>query len=787
MFDLSLLPFPISSPGSPLYPGFLVIQPPRKPARGRENDILILYFKLHGKSNITGTGLKAWLENKAAIYHHNSGTVTSGIRSIFEEINQDLIERNSRFAKENGQVSGSLKVMVLKKDILYVAVCGAGSAIQVTGNEVQYVIDDEDSGRGLGFKQKMNVRFNQTNVKNGDLLFFVNDPPDFWTDDQFSGGPSLTNEAVYRRLFSAGIGDAQGVMVRFREGDGKLTMIKMHSGERVIAGMPPVQEAGKETPASSAAVPPFTKQPDAKEDLRANRTTVKSGIAVPQAEPPDQSEKQPLILRRTDPQESRARRGQPQYEEAPAAAAEPEQARQAEKRPQAEANIPWPKTGDVKAAVGGVLRKGAAATGKTESWVKSTLQKILPGPADQPLSFSKAVLVFIAVAVPVIIVAIAASLYIRNGRSSLFDGYMAEAQLLATQAASQTDASTRQSDLKQSLYWLEKADEYGSSDDSTALRQSVQSQLDDLEGVTRIDMVSAIGGVLPTGTSISQLVVTGTDLYALDSNTGTVLRFFLSGSEYQQDSAFDCGPSKNSSLSVIGNLVDMVPISTDNGYGASLLAVDAHGKLEYCVAGESGYIVSLAAPDMGWVSISSISISQGNLYVLDIRGNAVYRFEGSEYEFLGAPTLFFDNEIPSLTQAVDIEVVGYELYILRSDGEMVECTYSPLKDMKSTECKDPAAYNDNRSGENVTTTTFPGTSFSQMRITLSPDSSLYLLDSTETAIYHLSYARNLQGVMYPRMADGESIDKYTPTAFTVSSNRQVFMAFGGLIYYGQMP
>jgi hypothetical protein len=265
------------------------------------------------------------------------------------------------------------------------------------------------------------------------------------------------------------------------------------------------------------------------------------------------------------------------------------------------------------------------------------------------------------------------------------------------------------------------------------------------------------------------------------------MRFFLSGSEYERDGAFDCGPSENSPLVTIGNIVDMIPISTDNTYGASLLAVDAQGKLEYCVAGEGGYVVSLAAPDMGWVGISSISLNQGNLYVLDVRGNAVYRFEGSQNQFSDKPTLFFDDVIPPLSQAIDIEVVGYELYILRSNGEMVECTYSPLKDMKSTECEDPANYNDNRSGQLVKTATFSGTSFSQMHMTLAPDSSLYLLDTSGKTIYHISYARNLQGVLHPRLNDGENMAKFEPSAFTVSSTRQVFMAFGGLIYYGQMP
>jgi hypothetical protein len=782
LFDINLFTFPIMAPGTPLYPGFQVVLPTKKAARGRENDILILYFKLFGKSSITDTGLKSWLEGKAAAYHQSSGTVTSGIRSVFEAINQDLLERNSKYAKQNGQVSGSLKLMVLKKETVYFAVCGAGNGILAAKNDVIQAVDEENSGRGLGLTQSINVRFNQKTVENGDALVFVNETPDFWTREQFTGAASLTNEALYRRLFAPGIGEAQGVMIRFREGSGKVTLLKLRSAESGDSVAPsPSQLAGASTGnpviTASGAAPAIDK-------LKSEPPQYKSQVSPVVDNPvPDVAAKEPLVLRHNQPGMARTQPAQPENE----INRTPIPSRDRGGSPQPNLNIPLPKEEDVKAAVGGALRKSAAMKNKTETWAKSALQKVIPGPADQPLKFPKALLVFIAVAVPVIVVVIIASIYIRGGRSSRFDGYLAEAMQLATRAGTQTESAARQSDLEQSLYWLDKADDYGSSDQSTQLRSTVQAQLDDIEGVTRIDMIAAINGSLPAGTVISQLAVSGTDLYALDSTTGTVLRFFQSGSEYQQDSAFDCGPTEKGSMSAIGKLVDMVPISNSNTYGASLLAIDAQGRLEYCLAGESGYVVGLAAPDMGWVGISSIAVNQGNLYVLDVRGNAVYKFEGTNYEFPDAPVLFFDDEIPSLTEAIDIEVVGYELYILRSNGEMVECTYSPLKDMKSTECKDPANFNDNRTGTNISSATITGSAFSQMHMTQAPDSSIYLLDNAGKAIYHLSYARNLQEVMYPRLSEGEDIKKYTPTGFTVSTNRQVCIAFGGLIYYGQMP
>jgi hypothetical protein len=784
LFDISLLPFPIAAPGTALYPGFLVLMPPKKPARGRENDILILYFKLYGKSSITDAGLKSWLENKATLYHQSAGTVTSGIKSVFEEINADLLDRNSRFAKQNGQVTASLKVMVLKKDQLFLAVSGPGNSFFLALKSSDQLTDDENGGRGLGITQSVSVRFNQQVVASGDVLLFACESPEVWTTELMSGAPTLSNEALYRRLFGPGIGSSQGVMIRFKEGDGKVTLLKPHTGDSIIEApgetATPQGDTQVQSPlAAVEKVRPFTEpvQPPASRPVASMPTeTVRpapvSSRPTTQSITPDA--KPHLVL---TPKPGRAEVQQ---------AREPQTA--LDRGSQPTRITPLPSSTEVKTAVGGALRKTAAVKGKTEQWMKNALQKILPGPSDQPLKFPKAVLIFIAIAIPVVIVAIAATLYVRNGRDSLFEGYLAQAEQLSQRADSQSaDAALRLASLQESLYWLDKADQYGESDQATQLRNQVQSELDSVQGITRINMIPAVNSSLPSGTSITQLAISGKDLYALDGTTGVVFRFTQSGSEYIRDAAFDCGPNPDNPISAIDKVVDMVPISTNNTYDASLLAVDAKGTLEYCVPEESGYIVNLTAPDMGWVAISSISLNQGKLYVLDVRGNAVYRFEGSGNLFPDAPTLFFDEVIPPLTEAIDIEVVGYELYILRSSGQLVECTYSPLKDMKSTECTDPAQYADSRTGAVVKTTAFSNAVFYQMHMTQAPDSSLYFLDTSGKAIYHFSYARNLQGILYPRLTDGENLDKYSPTAFAVTPTRQVFIAFGSLIYYGQMP
>lgn len=240
-------------------------------------------------------------------------------------------------------------------------------------------------------------------------------------------------------------------------------------------------------------------------------------------------------------------------------------------------------------------------------------------------------------------------------------------------------------------------------------------------------------------------------------------------------------------MNAIGKLVDILPITYANSFNARLIGIDAAGNIEYCIPGDSGKVTRLIPPDSGWMGIKSVSLYQNFLHVLDPGGNAVYRYKGKGLLFEESPTLYFDNVIPPLAYAVDIEVNGDELYILRSTGEMVECTYSHIKDYKLTECTDPAPYGDMREGKNATPIIFTDAQFVQMRMTQAPDSSLYLLDQKGQRLYHLSLQRNLQKVMQPGYSGKDSTPQGAATAIAISPGRMLFIAFQNRIYAAPLP
>jgi hypothetical protein len=134
-----------------------------------------------------------------------------------------------------------------------------------------------------------------------------------------------------------------------------------------------------------------------------------------------------------------------------------------------------------------------------------------------------------------------------------------------------------------------------------------------------------------------------------------------------------------------------------------------------------------------------------------------------------------------------MEVNADELYLLRANGEMVECTYSHMKDYKLTECEDPAPYSDMRSGNEPQAITFPDAQFVQMRLTAAPDSSIYLLDTHGSSLFHFSLQRNLQKIIQPLFVDSGYRPKFAASSMAISPSKMVFLAFGNQIFYGPLP
>ncbi len=776
MFNLNIHPINIHEGkyGKTL-PGLFALTPPRKCARGRESEILAGLVQLTGQTSITPEALENWLLKKGEIFYRTPGTVTSAMRAVAEAINSDLLDRNLKKAKDGSQVNGSLCLTVIRKNILYLLIIGQAHIFVLSGQDAQEYEDTDNHPRGLGVNEAIICRFFQTEAAENSSVLFAPQPNHAWSVESLRGGANLSLEALSRRIFNQAPPSLSGALLRLTSGNGQISYQPIHYSEgaaetTIPAGQPaPVQtqDAHREQPLG-AVIPEQVQRtantpPAAKSELNAGQNEIpfsQENEKIP-GTGDTQSE-----LHRTSIAERRLKRELPQKAE----------------------SEPAVTTEEIKAQVSGYIRNLEEFQSKFKKMVTKVMTTLFPGKESESQTLPRSVLLITAIIVPILVVALASAIYIRKGKSQQFELYFLQGQQYAIQAENyKDDPVSRLASLQQSLYFLEKASAFGQTDDATALRTQIQKELDSMEGIVRWNLVPLNSIGLNAKVNITQMAASATDLYILDDTSGRALRFYLSGAEYIQDTGFDCGPNPENPMNTIGKLVDIVPLVSGNSFNATLFAIDGTGNIEFCSPGESGSVGVLIAPDAGWRTIRSISIFQNYLYVLDTGGNAVYRYQEAQGGYGEKPTLFFDSTVPPLELAIDIEVNGDELYILRSSGEMVECTYSHMKDYKLTECVDPAPYGDMRTGQSPQPISFPNASFTQMRMTEAPDSSLYLLDANGSSLYHFSLQRNLQKILHPTFTDEGLMPQKAATAIAVSPGKIAFMAYGSQVFYAPLP
>lgn len=777
MFNLNIHPINIfEGKHNQTLPGLFALTPPRKCARGRESDLLVGLVQLTGQTSITADALQDWLLKKATLFYKTPGTVTSAMRAVAEAINSDLLDRNIKKAKGGSQVNGSLCLSVIRKNIVYLLIVGQAHVFILGGEDAVEFEDAENHPRGLGVNETVLCRFYQTEVSDNSAILFAPQPNIAWSMDALRGGAVLSLEALTRRIFNQAPSNLKGALIRLTPGSGQIIYQALHysgTATDILAST----RAMDEPPGNEGGEKPF------KPDFTNTETLAKSD-QIPAGAMSEISADQTELPFKVEARKQ-AGEGQTLRETRTPSATERRMNRGSQQKQETGSTV----AGDeIKAQLGSYVQAVDNFQSATRKGIKQLIGKLFPGKEEESQSLPRSVLLITAIIVPILVVALASSVYIRKGKSQQFELYFLQGQQYAIQAENlKDDPVSRLTSLQQALYFLEKAAQFGQNDASNALLSQIQKEVDAMEGVVRWNLVpiSSIG--LPGNVMISQMAATATDLYLLDETSGRALRFYLSGAEYIQDMGFDCGPNPQNPLSTVGKLVDMIPLSSGNAFKATLFAIDVAGNIEFCSPGESGSVGSLIPPDAGWRSIRAISIFQNYLYVLDTEGNAVYRYREVENSYGEKPTLFFDSTVPPLQTAIDIEVNGDELYILRSSGEMVECTYSHIKDYKLTECVDPAPYGDMRTGQSPQPISFPNAQFTQMRMTAAPDSSLYLLDANGKSVYHFSLQRNLQKILNPRFADEGSILKNVPTAIAVSPGKIAFVAYGNQIFYAPLP
>jgi outer membrane protein assembly factor BamB len=430
------------------------------------------------------------------------------------------------------------------------------------------------------------------------------------------------------------------------------------------------------------------------------------------------------------------------------------------------------------------------------------LKRVMPGsPDDHSPIMQGSTMAFIAVIVPLTMVVIASTVYIRFGKSAQYDENYKQAINEAVGAIGQSDAAIVRRAWESTLYYLDRAESYQVTQDSYALREQAQGALDAMDQIIRLDFRPAIIGGLAKTIQVGRMVASETDLYMLNIPQGNVLRAFMTSQGYEVDGNFICGPGSyasvddNSNVSFdVGSILDMVALPRINDFGATLMAMDATGTLLFCSPNIEPKAWKLEEPDIRWKNLVGFSVSSQDysLYILDPSGNAVWEFSlDKNSQYSQAPDLFFSGGFmpQNLNQTIDISISRTDIYLLFDDGHVTHCTPGLVDGSGETvipiRCNDPETMTDTRSGHQ-SGEVLSDAHFTEFTFISSSDPSLYLLAPATAAIYRFSPRPEtlfMQNQFRAAVGQEKTLFNSPISALAISPNRYIFLSAGSQIYF----
>lgn len=801
MFDLTVFKYNrLQGKEESDLPGLFTSLPARRPARGREKDRLVIFLQLAERGSPLQGAPAEMLEKLSRVYYATRGPVTSAMKAVADQINERLLARNLRQAKEGNPLLGLMIVAVLHEQMLYLAHCGPVHSFIINAQTVEHYHDPQGAGRGLGISRTAAVRYYRSTFQTGDLALLCVQPPQNWTRQILLGSTQLSLDNLRRRLLVQADENLSFVMLRTRKGAGEIHVRNLRPGEPELSPLmrtvevPPGQN---EIPGTMPAVQPAAYPAMQKEQPQdTKRAVYLGGDKQPESVPETN-----LIQRLRD----RFRRMQVQVaqKKAPPVAqstVEMENVSPAGIPQKAAVETPQP-------SVSPLIKQISPAARKAGGWLSRALHgwqafrqrsgaalsrwtvRMLPGKAERLPALSNSAMLFIAVVVPLIVVAIAMTAYWQQGRGEQHRLFIAQAEQMMAQADAQSDILMKRVNYEAALGYLDQAAEFGNSERLRSLRRQILTAMDQLEGIRRLEFSALLPTPFDNKVNITRIVSTPSeDLYLLDQSSGQVIRLVYTRPGYEVDNRFFCGPNLVGGL-IIGPLVDIAAAPIPNNLDAVVMGIDAFGNLLYCsLDANKTSAIPLRPPDAGWGELRAMIYSPGLLHILDPRSNAVWRFDGQGVDFsdpLAGPRLFFGDVIPDLSKTVDIAIYQNDLYILREDGGVALCTYSSVSSTP-TRCYDPYPYRISRTGEPTAEVDSLGVNLSQIQSTQPPEPSLYLLNPSVPAVYQFSLGMTFVQEIRPLQDGATPVPARPATAFRVTMARNLVLAFGNQVFIASL-
>ncbi len=726
-------------------PGLKAAQAPRRPARGRSADLLVIHLALEGTAPLSAKGYDKLVSHLMDVYYRTPGSSTAAMRTIAEWLNEYLVERNQRGASRSMQSVGYLTLAVVRGTHLYLAQCGPTHTYLVSSRGVTHYLESDISKPGLGLGRVTHIRYHQVEISPNDLLLISANPPPIWTTAFLNGLHGLSLDRVHLSLLHQIGPELQAGLIQITTGSGKVKALRpelVAADQQVTSG--DVQED------SSGLEKAGVRSQDAPQ---ASRTQAVKPSPIPTS----------IEGTQTSPSESEPVLASPPVQVTPVETGHTEGKVESRRERM---------VGPALLKLGSVFKDAFTQAGRG---IGRLATRMLPD--ESLLSLPTSVMAFIAVAVPIVVVAVAATVYMQRGQDKMYQEQFLQARYAAEQALQLTEPQDLREAWNTVLSYLNEAEAYKITPDSQSMRDYADSVLDNLDLIVRLPFQPLLVDSLPNDAKITRIVAAEGDnvLYLLNATDGHVYRATRSDRGFELDPNFICEPVPKPLI--VGKLVDIVPMPLDDPNNAVIMGMDENGNQMQCIPnGQPPLTLQMSAPDMNWGTPKAFELNAMGLYVLDPLTNAVWIYWASD-SYQERPTLFFDDHVPPMGDVIDLTLNKDDLYLLHANGTLTTCTFG-----YPTRCEDQAMIKDRRQG-GTSSPRMDGVTFGEIQFASPPDPSLYLLEPENNAIFHFSVRLTYQRQYRPAtpILDGSA------TAFTVSANHQVFMAAGNQVYYAPLP
>jgi len=758
--------------------GGLAAAAPRLANRLRKDDLIAMLLSIRGNKNANEQEIQKITRQLSQVFFQTMGSVTRAMSAVGQEINRILMDYNLDAAHEGEQLEGVLNLAVIHKGSLFICHCGPTQTFVLHADSVDIFGQDMDV-KTMGSSRTFQVQFFQAVLNPGNFLIFSPNPPYSWTSTNLTGSSYLGMEQVRRRLLNQAGEELQAVVVKVNPGQGRVQLEQwgMQTAEKQssahVEELQPLGSPGLDVMQPNSAQTSITEKEFQKE-------SVFDLSRRPSSELKTEMQNEPARFSREEDLQNPEVKGDEVISIQPG------------KTEQATSDLVkrTERTKPIKySGFNSLILRYWHQFEKTIAKIRQSFhgfgKKFFPK-LENKQWFTPAAKTFLLLMIPLVLVVISLTFYSRSGKEEQFSGYLDLAQQYQTLAGMETDSFHQYNYWGKALENVIKAEEYGSNSVSANLRLLAQNAIDSMDLTKRLEFRPALTQKLPENIKITKVAASGSDVYLLDQTSGSILRIaFNSKGYFELDSNFKCTPGP-SGLNSIGPLIDLVALPSNQPDNYKVMGMDADGNLLYCVPEGTPSSQRVPAPAGGWGKIAGFALDQSNLYIMDSGKNAIWIFRGSVINYVVSPTPFFDESVPDLSGAIDLAADQNDLYILNADGHMITCQYGENKNLKKTACQDPTPYTDDRLGREKSPWIFLDSHFISMQATHLPNSSIYILDDVNRAVFQLSYQLNLEATIKVLPSRTYPIPAQAPTAFGVATSQFIFMAFGNQLYFATL-